>query len=35
MDFNYTISLRNKIYDEINNRLKNLTTENESIEETI
>lgn len=34
-DFNYTISLRNKIYDEINNRLKNLTTKNESVEETI
>jgi hypothetical protein len=35
MDFNYTISLRNKIYDEINNRLKNLTAKNESVEETI
>ena len=34
-DFNYTMSLRNKIYDEINNRLKNLNNNNETIEETI
>lgn len=34
-DFNYTISLRHKIYDEINNRLKKLTSNNEPVEETM
>ena len=34
-DFNYTMSLRNKIYDEINTRLKDLANKNETIEETM
>ena len=34
-DYNHTMSLRSKLYDEINIRLKDLTKKNESIEETV
>ena len=34
-DYNYTMSLRNKIYDEINSRLKDLSNKNESIKEIV
>lgn len=34
-DYNYTMSLRNKIYDEINTRLKDLSNKNESVEKIV
>jgi hypothetical protein len=34
-DYNYNMSLRNKIYDEINSRLKDLSNKNESIKEIV
>ena len=34
-DYNYTMSLRSKLYNEINIRLKDLTKKDESIEEVV
>ena len=34
-DYSYMLTLRNKLYEEINTRLKNIHTENEPVKEDI